>query len=489
MGIQLSQGPPTAGIAVPGRGLISKQKLISGALPLVVLAILLFSPVPQGLTPQAWKMFSIFASIICGILLQPLPSGAIMLLGISFAIYTKTLTEAKALSGFANGTVWLIFCAIILSLGFVKTGLERRIAYKMLSLFGGSSLGIAYALGLADLIIAPATPSVIARSAGAILPVAKSINRALGSDPGPTGGKIGDFLVMTCFQYAPITGAMFLTGMAANPLAAELAMKTLKIQISWVDWAVAALVPGLACFITMPLLVYWLLDPEIKRTPEARELGRQSLAELGPMSRKECYFSALLVLALLGWGTSLWTGLSATTVGLGVVSLMFALGIVDWKDVLKEYPAWDTLIWFGAILGLAGGLSDLGFIKWMTAGFSAALTGWSWLATFVCLGLIYIYIHYAFATASGHVAAMYPPFIATAVAAGAPPMMVVICFGIFGNLMWGLTEYGGAPGPVYFAQGHFARPRFYRINFAVVTLNVLITFSVGILWWKIIGLW
>ncbi|VTR61098.1 Inner membrane protein ybhI [Serratia fonticola] len=56
--------------------------------------------------------------------------------------FTGTLTEAKALSGFASGTVWLIFCAYILSLGFVTSGLGKRIAYKMLSLFGGSSLGL-----------------------------------------------------------------------------------------------------------------------------------------------------------------------------------------------------------------------------------------------------------------------------------------------------------------------------------------------------------
>ena len=55
--------------------------------------------------------------------------------------------------------------------------------------------------------------------------------------------------------------------------------------------------------------------------------------------------------------------------------------------------------------------------------------------------------------------------------------------------MWGNTEYGGGPGPIYFAQGYFGRPRFYAVNLAVVTSNVLITFAVGMAWWKVIGLW
>lgn len=83
----------------------------------------------------------------------------------------------------------MIWSACILSIGFVKSGLGRRIAYSMLSKFGGSSLGVAYALGTADLIMAPAMPSVTARSGGIILPVVKAINGVLGSGPGKTGKK------------------------------------------------------------------------------------------------------------------------------------------------------------------------------------------------------------------------------------------------------------------------------------------------------------
>ncbi|MGA2956452.1 MAG: DASS family sodium-coupled anion symporter, partial [Thermodesulfobacteriota bacterium] len=237
------------------------QKIFSALIPLVVLGIIWIAPPPAGLSLQAWKMFAIFAATILGILLQPLPSGAVMILGVVLTVFTGVLSEAKALSGFANGTVWLIFCAYIISIGFVKTGLGRRIAYKLISWLGGSSLGIAYALGVSDLIMAPAMPSVTARAGGVIFPIVRSINTAMGSEPGPTGKKIGNFLIMTCFLYATVTGAMFLTGMAANPLCAELAKKTLKLEITWGGWALAALVPGLICFVATPLLLFWLIKP------------------------------------------------------------------------------------------------------------------------------------------------------------------------------------------------------------------------------------
>lgn len=123
---------------------------------------------------------------------------------------------------------------------------------------------------------------------------------------------------------------------------------------------------------------------------------------------------------------------------------------------------------FGVIISFATGLTKLGFVKWLSAGFTSMLVGMDWLTAFLLLGFAYIYLHYIFATASGHVAAMYVPFAAVAIGAGAPPMMVAICFAIFSNTMWGITEYAGGPGPIYFGQGYFERVRFYKVNFILV---------------------
>ena len=122
-------------------------KLWQYLVPIVVLLAIWFYPVPEGLKPQAWHMFAIFVATIVGILCAPLPSGALMFIALALSIFTNTLSFKAALSGFASGTVWMIFSAYVLSLGFVQSGLGRRIAYKTLSLFGGSSLGIAYSLG------------------------------------------------------------------------------------------------------------------------------------------------------------------------------------------------------------------------------------------------------------------------------------------------------------------------------------------------------
>jgi hypothetical protein len=71
---------------------------ISVALGLIVW----FCPTPSGITPQAWHLLAIFVSTIVGIITQPLPLGAVAMLGLGAAMVTKTLTFAQAFSAFAS---------------------------------------------------------------------------------------------------------------------------------------------------------------------------------------------------------------------------------------------------------------------------------------------------------------------------------------------------------------------------------------------------
>ena len=56
-----------------------------------------------------------------------------------------------------------------------------------------------------------------------------------------------------------------------------------SIQITWGQWALAALLPCVCMLLVMPLVLYLLYPPEIKETPGASELARTELAKLGPM--------------------------------------------------------------------------------------------------------------------------------------------------------------------------------------------------------------
>ena len=133
-------------------------------LSLVVIGVILwFSPIPDGLSEQAWHMMTIFVVTVLSLIIAPLPLGAMALMGLTAATLLDVLPIKTALTGFAHPTIWMIAAAFFISRGFISTGFGRRVGYWFISKLGNSSLGLAYGLVLTDLLFAPATPSTTAR--------------------------------------------------------------------------------------------------------------------------------------------------------------------------------------------------------------------------------------------------------------------------------------------------------------------------------------
>ena len=133
----------------------------------IVTLVIYFLPVPDGVDPRGMHMAGIFVGTILGLILQPLPTASMALVGLAAAMMTGTMTpEKEALHGFGNATIWLIVAAFFIADGFLITGLGRRIALLFVSVLGRSSLGLSYGMALTDLVLAPATPSNTARAGG-----------------------------------------------------------------------------------------------------------------------------------------------------------------------------------------------------------------------------------------------------------------------------------------------------------------------------------
>src|SRR5439155_12046785 len=114
-----------------------------------------------------WYYFAVFASVVAALITEPLPVAAagiigvtlIGALGLAFSPAQRADPAFKlpaeaikwALSGFANSTVWLIFGAYVFAMGYEKSGLGRRIALALVRRLGASTLGLGYAIMLADL--------------------------------------------------------------------------------------------------------------------------------------------------------------------------------------------------------------------------------------------------------------------------------------------------------------------------------------------------
>jgi DASS family divalent anion:Na+ symporter len=445
-------------------------------------------PKPVSVKPEGWRVTAIFFSTILGLIIQPIPGGAVVLLGVTLAAASGGLTIDQALLGWASPTVWLVIAAFFMSRGLINCGLARRLALYFVRLLGKTTLGVCYGLSLSDMVLAAMIPSNSARSGGIILPIARTIAELYGSTPGATSAVLGSFLITAVYQSICVTASMFYTGQASNPLAARLA-GTMGYQVTWASWLVAASVPGLVSMLVVPWVVMKLDRPQIVRTPEAAAFAARELAAMGPMKRGEKILIVVFAVVCALWVTSSTTHIDITVTALGGGLALLLTGVLSWDDIKSERTAWDIFVWYGGVIRLGTALNEFGVTKAFAQGVSDEFSTLSWMGLLVVALLIYFYAHYAFASITTHILAMYTPFVAVLLAKGAPPGLTVFSFACFSNFAAGLTHYGTTPTPMFFASDYVSMKKWWQVGFVVSIVNLLIWGTVAFAWWKLIGLW
>lgn len=444
---------------------------------------------PAGISVVSWRLLAIFLSTIVGCIVRPLPDGAMVLIGVSAVAATGALPVAEALGGYADPIVWMVLAAFFISRGMVKTGLGRRIAFLFIRTIGHRTLGLGYALVATDFVLASVIPSNAARSGGVIFPIAKSISEAYDSRPGPTAQKIGAFLMTLIYQCGVIICAMFLTGQASNVLIAKFASQVSHIELTYGLWLLGALVPGAVSLMIVPLMVYRIFPPEIKKTPDAAEFASKELKQMGAMSGKERLMLAVFLGVAIMWMTGTMHGVHYAIVALVGICVLLLTGVLEWEDAVTEKAAWGVFVWYGGLVGLAEALGKTGIMKWFADQAASVTLGWTWWWALGILLLVYFFAHYGFASITAHVSAMYTPFLVVILAAGAPPFVAVAALAYFSNLDAGLTHYGTTPGPIYFGAGYVSQGTWWKIGLYAAFINIVVWLVFGLAWWKILGLW
>ena len=465
-----------------------RQHLSASKLALCVLIGLLIwlIPEPEGLTPVAWRLFAIFSATVLCIIIRPYPMGIITIVALTIAVLTHTVCWGDACIGFGNEIVWLIVFAFFIARGFVTTGLGSRIAYAIMTRLGKNSLGLGYGLVVTNLVLAPGIPSLTARAGGIIFPILKSLAEVFtGKSHDP---RMGAFLSLCTYQSTAITSAMFLTAMSGNPMMVMLAQEQ-GVTITWLTWAAAAIVPGLISLLILPYFLYRFWPPSIRETPHVKQMAHDKLKAMGPMSLQEKVMAGVLILLVVLWTTGHFIGMKETVAAMVGVSILLLTRILNWHDILEEYNAWDTLIWFSCLMTLACQLNKSGFSTWFSQLIINHVVGFHWGWGFLILALIYFYTHYFFASTVAHIGAMYAPFLIVAMAIGTPPLLAALVLAFFSNLYIGLTHYGSGAAPIIFSIGYVSINQWWKVGIIFSFFLLVIWLGIGGLWWKLLGIW
>ena len=478
-----------------------ERKFLKTVIPLAVAIGLALIPSPSGLPHYAWHYFCIFAGIIVALVLEPLPGAAIAIIGITlvhilspYVLFSPeelakpgfrpaTAGLSWALSGFSSSTVWLIFGAFMLALGYDRTGLGKRIALFLVKVLGKNTLSLGYGVALADAVLAPFIPSPTARSGGIIYPIVSGLAPMYGSKPNdPSARKVGSYIMWVAIATTCVTSSLFLTAASFNLLAVGLIERFAHVDIRWTDWfRTAAPVIG-PMLILLPLLSYWFYPPEIKHCNEVSKWAAGELEKMGGLTRRELILAAIVLVALVLWIAG-GRFMTATTVAGLAVCLMLITRVLTWNDMAEHKRAWTTIVWLGALIALSDGLNKVGFVKWFADGIASHMSGFSPHAAMLVLLAVFFIAHYFFASVDAYTTALLPVILVTGVSvSGIPVKEFAILLAMELGIMGVITPFADAASPIYANSGYIPPADYWRLGTIFGVLFLGMTLFVGVPW-------
>jgi len=456
-------------------------KIVKLAGLLILFFGLWFAPVPEGLTVEAWHLFAIFASAITSVVLNVFPLFTSALLACSIVVLTNTLTPAKAYGAFANAIVLLVVTAFLVSQAVVKSGLGKRISLRVITVFGKSTLGLAYSIFITDTLIAPGFPSNTARG-GVLFPIILALAQNSGSTPDDENKRrLGGYLMFCGVASLAITSALWFTATSGNPVGASLAAEQ-GLKVDFGSWLLASSVPCLLVIALLPLLLYRLFPPGITSTPDAPEHARKELQAMGPMSRHEWITAITFAIMVTGWILAAPYKLNLTAIALAGLATLMITGVLTMDDMSKQGGTLVTFIWLAVLFGMSGQLNEMGFMGYVGERLAVGLEGLAWPVAYVALLVIYVLLHFGFVSQNAQVLALLGVFLDVGVKSGVPVALMAYALLFASSYFSVITPQGGSQNIIFVASGYLKQSELYRLGLATTGFCTLVFLVIGTPW-------
>ncbi|GAA4111847.1 SLC13 family permease [Enteractinococcus coprophilus] len=396
---------------------------------------------------------------------------------------------SAALSGFATSAVALVAAALALAAAMQATGLHRRLAFHILRFSGEKVSNILIGAIVIATLLAFFVPSATAR-AGAVVPILLGMIIAFGM---PLNSKLGALLIITAAQAISIWNIGIKTAAAQNLVADGFILEIFGESISWPRWFMIGAPWSILMSIVLYFVMRWAIKPETRVLQGGKEVVREGLAKLGPISAKEIRLAVLAGLMLVLWSTEgTLHELDSSTITLTGIALMLIpkVGVLNW-DQLESMVNWGTLVVFAIGISLGSLLLNSGAAEWLSAiTFEAmGLSTMPLLATIAIVSVFNILIHLGFASATALSSALIPVFIVLAMSIpGLPEQGVgfviiqqfVISFGF-------ILPISAPQNMLAYGTGTFTVKQFMRAGIPLTVVGYLLVLLLSATYWQWIG--
>jgi len=380
---------------------------------------------------------------------------------------------------FMDPSVMFIFASIMIGLVFTKTGLTRRLAYKMLVIVGEKTSMIY----LGCFAVTAALTLVMAHTAVAatIYPLLLSVYSLYGEGSNPT--RFGKGLFMGMAYVAGAGSIVTLLGAARGAVAIGFFNDIVGRSVSFFELSYYMLPVGWLMVIILWGFFLLVCKPEKKSIPGLRARSRELHAELGPITRKELIaalivFTCVLTLSLRSFIPWL-APLDKTAIILLSSILFFVAGILDIDD-LEDIP-WNIILLFGGAMSIGFCLWETGAAQWLAINWLVIFKKANWFV-FVMGIAFFVMIMTNFIMNVAAIAISLPVALVIAPYLGVAPEVIFYASLTTAGMPFMLLV-GAAPNAIAYDSKQFTSGEFFMYGIlASIILMLIVAFATLVIW-------
>lgn len=385
---------------------------------------------------------------------------------------------------FMDPSVMFIFASIMIGLVFTKTGLTKRLAYKMLVIVGDKTSMIY----LGCFMITAALTHVMAHTAVAatIYPLLLSIYNLYDQGNQPTRFGKGLFIGMAYVAGAgsiitllgAARGAIAL-GFFNNITGEKISFFELSYYMFPIGWLMVLLLWGF-------FLVFF--KPEKERIPGLREKAKQLHAELGPLTRQEILaglivFGCILTLSLRSFVPAIQQ-LDKTAIILISTILFFVTDILDIDD-LEEIP-WNIILLFGGAMSIGFCLWETGAAQWLAINWLVIFKEANWFV-FVLGIAFFVMMMTNFIMNVAAIAISLPVALVIAPYLGVSPEIILFTSLLTAGMPFMLLV-GAAPNAIAYDSKQFTSGEFFLYGILASIILMMVVALAALVVWPLMGM-
>jgi len=449
----------------------------------------IMSPVPQGVSPEAWKVLGVALWMAFWWLTEALPIAVTALMPLIVFPVLGIFDFKTSAAPYAHPLIFLFMGGFIIAKAIEAWNLHRRIALLIVRAFGTRPDyligGFMLATAILSMWVSNTATTVM------MLPIAVSIIGVLNEKEDPQiAANTATALLLGIAYSASIGGAGTLVGTPPNALLAAFAQEQLGIEVGFAKWMTIGLP---VVFVMLPLA--WLLLTRVtcpvarRPIPGADEVIKAEVDALGPMSIEEKRVLAVFVLTALSWVfrpliTMAFPGMGLTDSGIALIGALTLFIVPAGKgngtSLLTWHRAvtlpWGVLLLFGGGLSLAGAISKSGLAETVGGGL-AGLEGFPAIVLVAAVTSLIVFLTEI--TSNTATTAVFLPIVATVAAAmGVAPLELLIPVALAASCAF-MMPVATPPNAIVFASEKLTVAQMakagFLLNLIAISVIILIT--------------